>query len=54
MRGGLLTGGSDLAAALGEVEALRSRQKAWPPGGGVRGEGRGLIGVMDDEMGFVD
>ncbi|MCJ1322213.1 N-acetylglucosaminyldiphosphodolichol N-acetylglucosaminyltransferase catalytic subunit alg13 [Xylographa vitiligo] len=44
----------DLAAAVGEVEALRSRQKAWPPGGGVREEGRGLIGVMDDEMGFVD
>ncbi|MCJ1415234.1 N-acetylglucosaminyldiphosphodolichol N-acetylglucosaminyltransferase catalytic subunit alg13 [Xylographa parallela] len=44
----------DLAAAIGEVEALRKRQKAWPPGRGGEEKGRGLVGVMDDEMGFVD
>ncbi|MCJ1404730.1 N-acetylglucosaminyldiphosphodolichol N-acetylglucosaminyltransferase catalytic subunit alg13 [Xylographa trunciseda] len=45
----------DLAAAVGEVEALGKRQKAWPPAGrGGKEEGRGLVGVMDDEMGFVD
>ena len=43
----------DLAAAVGEVEALRRRQRTWPPGGKGE-EGRGLMGVMDDEMGFVD
>ncbi|MCJ1435390.1 N-acetylglucosaminyldiphosphodolichol N-acetylglucosaminyltransferase catalytic subunit alg13 [Xylographa pallens] len=46
--------GRDLAAAVGESEALRKRQKAWPPGRGGEAEGRGLVGVMDDEMGFVD
>ncbi|MCJ1391248.1 N-acetylglucosaminyldiphosphodolichol N-acetylglucosaminyltransferase catalytic subunit alg13 [Xylographa bjoerkii] len=44
----------DLAAAIGESEALRMRQKAWPQGRGGEQEGRGLVDVMDDEMGFVD
>lgn len=46
---------SDLTAALQQSEELRKKQSAWPP----RNEGdepsrKGLIGVMDDEMGFVD
>ncbi|MCJ1282754.1 N-acetylglucosaminyldiphosphodolichol N-acetylglucosaminyltransferase catalytic subunit alg13 [Xylographa opegraphella] len=44
----------DLAAAIGEAEALRKRRTVWPPGGEGGEDGRGLIGVMDDEMGFVD
>ncbi|MCJ1385665.1 N-acetylglucosaminyldiphosphodolichol N-acetylglucosaminyltransferase catalytic subunit alg13 [Xylographa soralifera] len=44
----------DLVAAIRESETLRKRQKAWPPGRGEKEEGRGLVGIMDDEMGFVD
>ncbi|MCJ1250420.1 N-acetylglucosaminyldiphosphodolichol N-acetylglucosaminyltransferase catalytic subunit alg13 [Trapelia coarctata] len=44
-----------LAAAIAESEALRVRQKAWPPANsGHDPSGRGLAGIMDDEMGFVD
>ncbi|KAI9824640.1 MAG: hypothetical protein M1819_000841 [Sarea resinae] len=46
----------DLAASIGESEALRQKQRAWPPvnsGLDVKAS-RGLAGVMADEMGFVD
>lgn len=46
---------SDLPAAIRESEALRKRQKDWPPANsGDDPSRRGLAGVMDDEMGFVD
>jgi len=44
---------SDLPSAIKEAEALRQEQQAWPPANSG-GNGKGLIGVMDDEMGFVD
>jgi len=38
-----------------ESENLRQRQKEWPPvNSGEDPSRRGLAGVMDDEMGFVD
>ncbi|KAK3173339.1 hypothetical protein OEA41_006668 [Lepraria neglecta] len=45
----------DLPAAIRQSESLRKSRNAWPP----RNEredpsGKGLIGVMDDELGFVD
>jgi len=50
-----LTCCSNLAAAIAESEALRVRQKAWPPANsGHDPSGRGLAGIMDDEMGFID
>lgn len=46
---------SDLSQALSESEILRKKQSAWPPSNkGHDPSGRGLAGVMDDEMGFVD
>lgn len=46
---------SNLAQALDDAEALRKRHKAWPPvNSGVHRQARGLKGVMDDEMGFLD
>ena len=46
---------SDLPAAIRESEKLREKQKAWPPSHKEHDpSGRGLAGVMDDEMGFVD
>ncbi|KAH0564968.1 hypothetical protein GP486_001645 [Trichoglossum hirsutum] len=45
----------DLATAIAESEKLRERHKAWPPvNSGADPSGRGLAGVMEDEMGFVD
>ena len=45
----------DLAGALQEAEDLRKRTKAWPPpNSGVHRQARGLKGVMDEEMGFLD
>ena len=45
----------DLASAIKQSESLRLTQKDWPP---VKSKhdpsGRGLAGVMDEEMGFVD
>ncbi|KAH9825836.1 glycosyltransferase family 1 protein [Teratosphaeria destructans] len=46
-----------LDAALGDAEALRVRQKSWPPvNSGVhrRAKGVGLKGILDEEMGFLD
>lgn len=46
---------SDLPAAIRESESLRKTQHTWPPADeGADPEGKGLIGVMDDELGFVD
>ncbi|KAI9853894.1 MAG: N-acetylglucosaminyldiphosphodolichol N-acetylglucosaminyltransferase catalytic subunit alg13 [Vezdaea acicularis] len=46
---------SDLEACIQASEQLRLRQKEWPPKGDVNGRSdRGLAGVMDDEMGFLD
>ena len=51
----LLTMSSDLARAIRDSVVLREKQKAWPPKDtGDDIYGRGLAGVMDDEMGFVD
>ncbi|KAI9838806.1 MAG: N-acetylglucosaminyldiphosphodolichol N-acetylglucosaminyltransferase catalytic subunit alg13 [Thelocarpon superellum] len=45
----------NLASAIRDIEVLRERQKSWPPvNSGQDHTGRGLVGVMDDEMGFVD
>ncbi|MCJ1352578.1 MAG: N-acetylglucosaminyldiphosphodolichol N-acetylglucosaminyltransferase catalytic subunit alg13 [Icmadophila ericetorum] len=46
---------NDLPSALRKCEASRKKSKNWPPPN--RGHdplGKGLAGVMDDEMGFVD
>ncbi|MCJ1475184.1 N-acetylglucosaminyldiphosphodolichol N-acetylglucosaminyltransferase catalytic subunit alg13 [Lambiella insularis] len=46
---------NDLAAAVWESEILRQTQNSWPPpNSGHDPTGRGLPGIMDDEMGFVD
>ena len=46
---------SDLAASIPEAEKLRGRQNQWPPpNSGRESYQRGLAGVMDDEMGWVD
>ncbi|CAF9914938.1 MAG: N-acetylglucosaminyldiphosphodolichol N-acetylglucosaminyltransferase catalytic subunit alg13 [Heterodermia speciosa] len=45
----------DLSAAIQESEILRKKPRPWPSSN--RGDdlsGRGLAGVMDEEMGFVD
>jgi len=44
---------SDLVAALRQAEVLRKEINEWPPKTS-RGDGRGLIGIIDDELGFVD
>ena len=45
----------NLANALDEAEKLSKRQKEWPPpNSGVHRQARGLKGVLDDEMGFLD
>ncbi|KAL8951654.1 MAG: hypothetical protein Q9222_002382 [Ikaeria aurantiellina] len=45
----------DLPSALGDSETLRQRKQAWPPRQhGADPSGRGLAGVMDEEMGFYD
>jgi beta-1,4-N-acetylglucosaminyltransferase len=45
----------DLAGALREAEELRVRMKTWPPvNSGVHRQAKGLKGVMDEEMGFLD
>ncbi len=46
---------SDLPAALRLSESLRKTQHTWPPSNHAEDpSGKGLIGVMDDELGFVD
>ncbi|KAL8684008.1 MAG: hypothetical protein Q9186_000038 [Xanthomendoza sp. 1 TL-2023] len=45
----------DLPAALAQSDALRKKRQTWPPQShGADPSGRGLAGVMDDEMGFYD
>ncbi|KAL8827357.1 MAG: hypothetical protein Q9191_003229 [Dirinaria sp. TL-2023a] len=45
----------DLPVALRQSEELGEKQKSWPPSINEHDpSGRGLAGVMDDEMGFVD
>jgi beta-1,4-N-acetylglucosaminyltransferase len=44
-----------LPDALKEAEELRLRMKTWPPvNSGVHRQAKGLKGVMDEEMGFLD
>lgn len=44
-----------LAQALSDAETLRKRHKEWPPvNSGMHAETKGLKGVLDDEMGFLD
>ncbi|KAL8668136.1 MAG: hypothetical protein Q9202_000114 [Teloschistes flavicans] len=46
---------NDLAVALTESETLRKKRQVWPPDNhGADPSGRGLAGVMDEEMGFYD
>lgn len=46
---------SDLPAAIRQSESLRKSRNAWPPSNEKEDpSGKGLIGVMDDELGFVD
>ena len=45
----------DLPKALDDAEALRQRQREWPPtNSGAHRETMGLKGVLDQEMGFLD
>ena len=47
--------GRNLGQALVDAEALRIRHTQWPPvNSGVHRQSRGLAGVMDEEMGFLD
>ncbi|RMZ12844.1 hypothetical protein D0860_02776, partial [Hortaea werneckii] len=44
-----------LPKALQDAEQLRQRQKVWPPvNAGVQREAKGLKGILDEEMGFLD
>lgn len=46
---------SDLAVSISAAEKLRERKSQWPPpNSGSESYKRGLAGVMDDEMGWVD
>ncbi|KAK4539139.1 hypothetical protein LTR36_001451 [Oleoguttula mirabilis] len=46
---------ADLPRALQDAEQLRLRQKEWPPvNSGVHRQAKGLKGVLDEEMGFLD
>ncbi len=46
---------SDLDQALERSEELRKRHKEWPPvNSGQHRHSKGLAGVMDEEMGFVE
>jgi len=52
-----LTSASNLPAAILDSENLRKQEKqtAWPPSNEEADpSGKGLIGIMDDELGFVD
>lgn len=45
----------NLPTALRESEVHRKKLQAWPPNNrGADPSGRGLAGVMDEEMGFYD
>lgn len=41
-----------LAATIGETEEFRKQLHSWPPA--TSDQGKGLVGVMEDELGFVD
>ena len=43
---------SQLSQALADAEKLRQRAMQWPPVNS--GPERGLKGIMDDEMGYLD
>lgn len=46
---------SDLPAAIQQSESQRKTPKPWPPADtGEDSSGKGLVGIMDDELGFVD
>ncbi|KAE9961434.1 hypothetical protein BLS_002109 [Venturia inaequalis] len=45
----------NLPAALAQSETLRRRSKEWPPvNSGVHRQAKGLAGVIDEELGFLD
>jgi beta-1,4-N-acetylglucosaminyltransferase len=44
----------NIAAAIPEIENLRSRMLQWPPVNSGAKHEQGLAGVIDDEMGWVD
>ncbi|MCJ1371175.1 N-acetylglucosaminyldiphosphodolichol N-acetylglucosaminyltransferase catalytic subunit alg13 [Loxospora ochrophaea] len=45
----------NLPGAIQQSEVLRTKQQVWPPVNTTYdSSGRGLVGIMDDEMGFVD
>ncbi|GAB1737399.1 hypothetical protein NU219Hw_g1544t1 [Hortaea werneckii] len=44
-----------LPKAFQDAEQLRQRQKGWPPvNAGVQREAKGLKGILDEEMGYLD
>lgn len=46
---------NDLPDALARAEKLRQKRMQWPPvNAGVHREAKGLKGVLDEEMGFLD
>ena len=46
---------SDLPAAIRQSEGQRKTHKPWPPANTEEDpSGKGLVGIMDDELGFVD
>ena len=55
VRGHWLSSNSDLPAAIRQSESLRKAGKRWPPADTREDpSGKGLVGIMDDELGFVD
>ncbi|KAK2753068.1 N-acetylglucosaminyldiphosphodolichol N-acetylglucosaminyltransferase catalytic subunit alg13 [Onygenales sp. PD_40] len=44
----------NLAESVTQAEAFRSRLHEWPPSNNQEHAGKGLAGVMEDELGFVD
>ena len=48
-----LTASSNLDNSLRRAERFRKVMSEWPPQR-KGGDGRGLVGIMDDELGFVD
>lgn len=50
-----LTGSSDLPAAISRMEQLRRGMRQWPPiTSNHEKYQKGLKGIMDEEMGWVD
>lgn len=46
---------SNLEKALADSEALRKKSKEWPPvNSGVHRQAKGLAGIVDEEMGYLD